>query len=960
MKKPVIVVVEDNPQTRKMLRVTLESGGYSVFETATAKAALDAIGHSRPDAVLQDLILPDMDGFELAQRIRALPWGPDLPIFALSGFVGRMGETRANAFGFAALLLKPIEPDRLLAVLQERVPTRERTAPAFGKNRRMLLVDDDPIQLKVTRLQFADLGFEVVVANSAATALRAAREKPPDIIVSDVFMPNMDGFQFCLAIRRDEVLKGIPVVLLSAWYESESDRELARRVGATMLAARTPDLDIATRAIREALAAGASAAVPADEGDDRLKLDHAQTVIAHLERRLETLSGLARRCTLQAAQIALLSGITDALTSNLNTDLALRDVLAATLDAAGISKGALFFREDDGPVKLRLGIGFSERELDGLDRIVARPDLLAVVFDRRATLSLSLKDEDERNAAILKAAGVDSIQLVPLVSESRCVGIILLGAITTDVSNEDTVAFARAMGNQLALSLELAHSFQRLAESERKYRTVMTNAHDFVAILSPDGTIREANRRAAELLGCEPDDLVGRPLAKFIDPNAGDPATIAESILRGPAPSIPIPIRRHDGSVVLKEFSRSELEFEGAPMMLVVGRDVTERVHAQAQLMVADRMASLGTLAAGVAHEINNPLSAVTGNLDLAASRLARVSALVPNNADLTEIASEIRDALGASERVARIVDDIRMFSRVQDVTRDIFDIHRVVDSSLRIAQNEIRHRARVVTEYGDVPRVQANESQVGQVILNLILNAAQAIPEGAAAENEIRVRTRASDGRKRIVLEVSDTGAGIAPHHAAQLFTPFFTTKPAGVGTGLGLAICHRIVTALGGEITFESAPGRGTTFRVTLPAADETAARDAPASPAPNGPPRRGRILVVDDDPMVTTIMARVLTAEHEVVSLTDAAEAMKRIAAGERFDVIVCDMMMPRMSGMDFHAELRRQAPEQADRMVFITGGAYTAKARKFLETVPNARLDKPFRPQVLREIVNERLR
>jgi CheY-like chemotaxis protein len=191
------------------------------------------------------------------------------------------------------------------------------------------------------------------------------------------------------------------------------------------------------------------------------------------------------------------------------------------------------------------------------------------------------------------------------------------------------------------------------------------------------------------------------------------------------------------------------------------------------------------------------------------------------------------------------------------------------------------------------------------------------------------------------------------------RLFTPFFTTKPVGVGTGLGLSICHRIVTAIGGEIAVESTVGRGSTFRVTLPPAE---LRREVSVPLPKGlaAARRARILVIDDEPAVVKAVSRILGSEHDVVTTHRAQDALALIVGGDRFDVILCDLMMPEMTGMEFHGELVRASPEQADKIVFVTGGAFTSRARSFLDQVKNRRFEKPFDAAQLRAIVRERLR
>jgi C4-dicarboxylate-specific signal transduction histidine kinase len=381
-----------------------------------------------------------------------------------------------------------------------------------------------------------------------------------------------------------------------------------------------------------------------------------------------------------------------------------------------------------------------------------------------------------------------------------------------------------------------------------------------------------------------------------------------------------------------------------------------QQLRMTAQLVQADRLAGLGTLAAGIAHEINNPLAYVIAGLQFLSDRVADIKAgHAPN---LEEARLTLRDVCEGADRIRKIVRDLKAFSRGDDESRRLVDLRPVLRSATEIAQSEARHRARVLEEYGATPRVLASESRLGQVFLNLLINAAHSIPEGAVDDNQIHIRT-STDEEGRALVEIRDTGCGMAPETVRRVFEPFFTTKPVGVGTGLGLWICHDFVTQLGGTIEAESAPGKGSVFRVRLPAARSEAEPEVPG-PGPAEPPSlRGRILVVDDEPQVGVAVRRALAPEHEVLLTTRAAEARRRIALGERFDVILCDLMMPGLTGMDLHADLLRRAPDQAERMIFITGGAVTSQARRFLSASPNPLLEKPFAAAELRAFVNRLL-
>jgi signal transduction histidine kinase len=384
-----------------------------------------------------------------------------------------------------------------------------------------------------------------------------------------------------------------------------------------------------------------------------------------------------------------------------------------------------------------------------------------------------------------------------------------------------------------------------------------------------------------------------------------------------------------------------------------------ERKKMREQLLISERMASVGVLAAGVAHEINNPLAILMANLELACEQLSRLAppgavsgtAAVAEPAQLNQL---LQDAQEAAERIRLIVRDLGSLSRSNDEEQQApVEIHRVLESAIRMASNEIRHRAQLIRDYGKVPLVMGSEAKLGQVFINLIVNAAHAIPQGRAATNEIRIVTR-TDSAGCAVVEVHDTGCGIPQSILPRVFDAFFTTKAVTTGTGLGLAICHRIITAYGGDISVESQVGRGSIFRTVLPPAQGKAVETKSiSSDVAHG--RRGRILVVDDETMLGATIQRALGGEHEVIAVTTATEACRLLTMDGRFDLILCDLMMPEMTGMDLYAELLKLVPDQARKFVFMTGGAFTADASRFLAQVSNPSIEKPFRASKLRSLV-----
>ena len=497
-----------------------------------------------------------------------------------------------------------------------------------------------------------------------------------------------------------------------------------------------------------------------------------------------------------------------------------------------------------------------------------------------------------------------------------------------------------------------------LGESEQHYRQVFENTSDcmFLIDVTAEGGFRIARfNPAGERVFGQPNAKVA---GKLVEEVLSKDAAAAVKIWYGKcvAHGAPINYEEHIPSPsgdVWFDTTLIPLKDAAGHVYRIVGttRNTSEHRKLQEQVMTSDRMASVGMLAASVAHEINNPLAAVMGNLYLAVEFTAKLSAA--GDPLLRELHEELVDSVAAAERICKILRDLRIFSRTNQASLRSVEVEPILESSLRMALNEVRHRALVVRDYAPVLAVEADESRLGQVFLNLIVNAAQAIEEGHAASNQIKLVTRMNGAS--VVIEIHDTGAGMAPEQIQQLFTPFFTTKAVGIGTGLGLTICHRIVTDLGGTITVESTPGHGSVFRVTLPAAKPVVAEQNFLREIVKAP-RRARVLVIDDEELLGTAARRILESEHDVITTVSAREALQWIEAGERFDVILCDLMMPDINGWDFHSKLRQVAPALANQIIFMTGGAFSPRAQDFLEQVSNPRLTKPFDPTTLRNIVN----
>jgi signal transduction histidine kinase/ActR/RegA family two-component response regulator len=399
-----------------------------------------------------------------------------------------------------------------------------------------------------------------------------------------------------------------------------------------------------------------------------------------------------------------------------------------------------------------------------------------------------------------------------------------------------------------------------------------------------------------------------------------------------------------------ERYSAATLNADGTPAgRMWFFRDISDRRQMETRLALAERLASVGTLAAGIAHEINNPLSYVRANLDLILEELDEI----PNGvSDLRNLAEQAREG---AERVRKIVYALKTFARPDDLEKQaILNVESVLELSLNMAFNEVRHVAHLKKDYRPIPNVRGGDVRLGQVFVNLIVNAAQSFATHDSTINEVRVATY-TDAAGRAVIEVGDNGAGIPASVIGRIFDPFFTTKSVGVGTGLGLSISHHIVSSMKGELSVVSEVGRGTTFRVVLPPAPpETKVAPAPASHT-SAEGRRAKILIVDDEPSVSQALGRVLRA-HLVTIASSSEQALQLLATDRSYDIIFCDLMMPGMSGIELYEEVSRRWADVVERMVFVTGGAANELSQSFLDRVSNERIDKPFALKTVRELVS----
>ncbi len=500
----------------------------------------------------------------------------------------------------------------------------------------------------------------------------------------------------------------------------------------------------------------------------------------------------------------------------------------------------------------------------------------------------------------------------------------------------------------------LAHALMRLRTSERRYRAMMHAARDAILVADLDtALIVDANPTACEMFGYTVQELrqhTGRTLTAPEDHHKLDGLT--EGILHdGSAHTSRLRVRRKDDSRFWAALRMATYELMGQKLYVVNLRDVSEQVQreaelaesneqlraAQQRLRQSERLAALGQLSAAMAHEINNPLQFIDINLKEMQRRWSE-----DLSAEAAAMLEEMRDGIN---RISNITRDLGTFTRIDREKVEMVDLDEVVERACRMARNEIRHRARLQLSLGAGRRIAADRGKLTQVVTNLVVNASHAIVEGHADDNSIAVTTRQQG--ETLLLQVEDTGTGMPPELISRIFEPFFTTKPAGRGGGLGLAVCAEIVRLHRGTIKVDSEPGRGSRFDIRLPFDNGLMVSEQASSSRTKADHPRGRVLLIDDDSLVLRGIRRLLSSRHEVVTAEGGNAGIRIVQEDQRFDVILCDLMMPMVDGLAVHEAIQECAPQLIDRVVFCSGGAFTVRAQEFISSAANPMLKKPIR-------------
>ncbi|HLQ70117.1 MAG TPA: ATP-binding protein [Gemmatimonadales bacterium] len=537
---------------------------------------------------------------------------------------------------------------------------------------------------------------------------------------------------------------------------------------------------------------------------------------------------------------------------------------------------------------------------------------------------------------------------VPIVAGSRTIGAVALEGERSNALDDSALMFARAVLAQASIALENARLVEMLSSGKREWEQTVDAFNHAICYVDTQGTVRRANRMFAELIKLPVTALPGRPWLTLLPPAWAEP--VARLLA---APGDGVEVRAGERVLLVTAIPTDD---PGAGVLLF--EDQTEKRRLQEQLLQSEKMSAIGQLIAGVAHDLNNPLASVVGFSDL----LSEASDVPPR---LAEPLAVIRQE---AERASAIVRNLLSFARRQEGERQLQSIRPILESTHQLLRNQLlAGRIELTLEFEPgLPEVEVHANQIKQVFVNIINNGAQAIA-GARPQAGGRIQIVTQCQPDGISVSIADNGPGIPEALAQRVFEPFFSTKSEGAGTGLGLSICLGIVKEHGGSMSLDpggAGSGRGATFTVELPAGERrglSPARPGAGEPEPSVTavaaerPERLRVLVVDDEPHILHYMQATLESwGHEVVLARDGSQALKR-ALMQPFDLIICDLRMPRLGGREMFHTLARMHPTVADRIIFATGDTVRGDTLQFLEELGRPFLQKPFKLDALRRVL-----
>ncbi len=788
----------------------------------------------------------------------------------------------------------------------------------------ILIIDDsEQIVRLLAEIILPDLGYRPIIAHTGKQGLRRLRQQLPDRILLELQLPDISGLDLLRLIAHEGY--DVPVILMTA-HGSENIAVDAFRLGARNYLIKPFSDTEAQAVINQALR----------------------------ERRLQReRDRLTRNLQQRVQELTVLYSIGKSVSTLMDLEELLERIVEAGVYITRAEEGFLLLRDErTDELYLRAAKNLGEQRAQRL-RMPIDDSLAGQVVRTGKPIRIN---QSQVGMALKVKTGflVRSIIQVPLTMGQQVVGVLAVDNQQTDqVFSESDQYLLSALAGYAAIAIENARLYQHIKQSEERYRNLFANAYDLIFTLDCNLCITTINTAGQQLIGYALQELQGQSLSSLCPTVSWDRVkALFVDLLRGETVSpFELEMIRIDNETIYLEVSAQRIhngQHDGG--LHCIARNLTERRRLEEQLIQAEKLSAIGQLVAGVAHELNNPLTSISG-----------YSQLLLRDASLPEhITQDVEHIHTQAERAARIVQNLLIFAREHKPERVMVNMNDVLHSTLGLRAYQLHvDNIKVVTDYNQkLPPTIADSYQLQQVFLNLINNAHQAMAvRGGPGTLMLRTQLIAAphetdeDGTsdpQMLRVTVSDTGVGIPDRELTRIFDPFFTTKPVGQGTGLGLSICFGIVQEHNGRIWAESTVGVGTTVYVELPVLtlepepDTSLPVDAPAEELD----LTYTVLIVDDEEPVGTLLARLLhDLGHQSRVVTSGETALKALEQ-EQFDLILSDVKMPGMSGFDLYRAIQERYPDLAQRLIFITGDTLSPTTRTSIAQFGTPYLAKPF--------------
>lgn len=831
---------------------------------------------------------------------------------------------------------------------------------------KIVLVDDRPESRELLRTLCAHKGHETREASDGAEALDLVRADPPDLVITDVLMPTMDGYELVRRLKEKPETARVSVIFCTAHYLGPEARALAERSGVRIVLTKPIEpetlFDALDRVLNEA------PATPGTElAFEALDREHLRLVTDELSRKANELRASNEKLT-------ALMDLSLKLSTERDPDRLLEGFCSAarSLVGARYAGAAAWNRAGSTRVDRWCAFGLTPESRAALSVPVKPSNFVALMTDEA-----SGRTSGSSEGLPGGHPPVSSLVVAPVLSMQRDYGwVYLADKIGFESFTEEDERLVRILAKQLGriyengklyaevethaqeLEQEVAdrrRSERMLAERERQLSALFESAIDAMIVTDDEGHIVEANPAATDLFGLPREQLLGRTAEEFAERGVDVPK-MRERFIRQGKMSGEFRLVRPDGKARELDFRATASFLPGRHLSVL--RDVTDKKRLEERLRHTLKMEAIGHLAGGIAHDFNNLLTVITGYTDLLLSDLS-------SDDRHYGLVSEIKSA---GDRSAALTQQLLAFGRRQVLSPVVVDLNEVIGSLERLLQRIIGEDVRLTTRLSpSLGRCKVDPAQIEQVVMNLAVNSRDAMPEGGHLSIETRNvelepnPTGEVDGPKPgryVLLAVSDEGVGMDEETLSRLFEPFFTTKAPGNGTGLGLATVYGIVKQSGGHITADSAPGRGATFNIYLPRTDAPLTREKTSRQAAE----RGTetILLVEDDDAVRRLAERILSRlGYAVVEAASCEDALARLESHEgTIDLLCTDVVMPDGSGRDLAERITER--RKGTKVLFMSGYTDNAIGEHGILAEDVVFLQKPFTAASLSRKVREALR